>query len=249
LVQKGADVNGIDPTLGTPLMLAIRDGVEDFSTARWLVESMGADVTVITPQGTALNNACEYGDAALIDFLIAHGADKILNLPSPKLTTPLALAASKRRNEIVSHLVKKHKASVLEPDALFLACQNDHVDTVQLLCELGADPNVLQPKMKCYPLHLVASNNFTMIADILLKHGATVDCQDPRGYTPLFMAASEGYTKCISRLIAAGANVNHRSSEDYTTAIFHAVNANRFSVVQVLLQAGADPLTTRNEKK
>jgi len=61
------------------------------------------------------------------------------------------------------------------------------------------------------------------------------------------MAASEGYTKCVSRLIAAGANVSHRTPMDNTTAIFHAVNANRFAVVLLLLQHGANPLDTRNE--
>jgi len=50
------------------------------------------------------------------------------------------------------------------------------------------------------------------------------------------------------QVTTGGADVNHRSAEDYTTAIFHAVNANRISVVQVLLEHGADPLSTRNEK-
>jgi len=148
----------------------------------------------------------------------------------------------------VKYLVKKYNANVKDSDALFLACQNDHVETVQLLCELGADPNVEQPSMKCYPLHLAASNNFVMIVEILLKFGAKPDCEEPRGYTPLFMAASEGYTKCVKTLIDAGADVNHRSVADYTTAIFHAVNANRLSVVELLLQRNADPLSTRNEK-
>jgi len=43
LVEWGADINGVDATLGTPLMLSIRDNA-DFSVTHWLVETMKADV-------------------------------------------------------------------------------------------------------------------------------------------------------------------------------------------------------------
>jgi len=85
------------------------------------------------------------------------------------------------------------------------------------------------------------------VVDLLLSHHAMPDCKDPRGYTPLFMAASEGYTECVQKLLKAGADANYRSMSDYTTAIYHAANANRLKVVKALLEFDADPLSTRNE--
>jgi len=248
LVQHGADINGVDPTLGTPLMLSIREGA-DFRTTKWLVE-MGADVTVKTPLGTALHNACKHGTIDILDFLLKHGGDKILQTVDSRDLTPLTVAADKDRKDIVKFLVKDWQVDInylSEVNPLLMAVQKDHIDMVQLLIDLGADVNVVQPRMKCYPLHLAASNNFLDIVDLLLKNGAIVDCCDPRGYTPLFMASSEGYVSCVSSLIKAHADVNHRSMDDYTTAIYHAATANRTEIVRLLLDHDADPLSTRDE--
>jgi len=249
LVAHGADINGIDPTLGTPLMLSIREDA-DFKLTRWLVEQ-GADVTVVTPTGTAVHNAVEYGDLSILDFLLKHNGDKLLTTGDSRDFTPLTVAAHKGRNDVIKFLVNEWKADVnyiTDVNPLFMAIQNDNIETSKLLIELRAGVNIVQEKMKCYPLHLASSNNFLDIVDLLIKHGAEVDCKDPRGYTPLFMAASEGYTECVQKLLNGGADVNYRSMDDYTTAIYHAANANRTKVVRVMLEHGADPLSTRNDK-
>eukprot|EP01123_Difflugia_compressa_P014425 TRINITY_DN744_c1_g3_i1.p1 TRINITY_DN744_c1_g3~~TRINITY_DN744_c1_g3_i1.p1 ORF type:complete len:400 (-),score=78.31 TRINITY_DN744_c1_g3_i1:233-1252(-) len=249
LVKHGANIDGIDPTLGTPLMLSIREGGDDKLT-RWLVEQ-GANVAVVTQTGTAVHNACEHGSIELIDFLLKHGGDKVLNVGDARDFTPLTVAAQKGRNDVIRFLVKEWKADVnymTDVNALFMAVQYDNIETVKLLIELGANVNLVQEKHKCYPLHLAASNNFLDIVDLLIKNGAVIDCPDHRGFTPLFMASAEGYNTCVEKLIKSGANVNHRSMEDYTTAIYHAVNSNRLKVVRLLLEHGADPLSTRNDK-
>lgn len=93
------------------------------------------------------------------------------------------------------------------------------------------------------------------------------------GYTPLLMAGTEGYTTCCRKLLDAGADVNHRShvlpsrfksskfyktlsrsllqictQSDNATAIFHCANKNRVDVVRLLLERGANPFDTRNDK-
>jgi ankyrin repeat protein len=249
LVQHGADINGIDPTLGTPLMLSIREGA-DFKVTRWLVEEMHADVNVVTSNGNALHNACEYGDIDIIDFLLRHGGTKSLYTEDSREFLPLTVAAFKGRNEIIEFLVKKWNTDINYPAGvhpLFMAVQHDAIPTVKLLVELGANVDVVQTDRECAPLHLAASNNFLDVVKLLVDHKANVNCEDKRDYTPLIMAASEGYTECVRRLIEAGAVVDHRSKEDHTTAIYHAANANRVKVVRLLLDKGADPLSTRNE--
>jgi len=195
LKEHGADVNGVDPTLGTPLMLSIRDGVKDFELAKWLVDEMGADVTVVARDGnkvigTALHNACEYGDESILTFLLQRGATKLLNTGDARDFTPLTLSATKGRNDIIKFLVNEWKADVnytTEVNPLFMAIQHDCIDTVKLLIDLGADVNIVQEKMKCYPLHLAASNNFLDVVDLLLNNNAIVDCKDPRGRSCLII--------------------------------------------------------------
>lgn len=51
-IKHGADINQIDKTLGTPLMITIRDG-SDFELTKWVIEQ-GADVSIVTAQGAIL---------------------------------------------------------------------------------------------------------------------------------------------------------------------------------------------------
>ena len=48
-IDHGADINAIDKTLGTPLMITIRDG-SDFELTKWVIDQ-GADVSIVTAQG------------------------------------------------------------------------------------------------------------------------------------------------------------------------------------------------------
>jgi len=250
LVNHGADINGIDPTLGTPLMLSIREG-EDFKLTKWLVQDMHARVDVVTDTGTALHNACEHADLDLIDFLLKHNGMNIIYSLDAREFTPLTVAAFKGRIDVIEFLLKAWHVDLNNPAGvhpLFMAVQHDAIPTVKVLVELGANVNVSQTDKNCSPLHLAASNNFLDVVKLLVDYKANVNIEDNRGYTPLIMAASEGYTECVKRLAEAGADVNHRSMDDYTTAIYHAANANRLKTVRLLLEKGADPLSTRNEK-
>jgi len=217
--------------------------------AKWLVEK-GADVNLVCEIGTAVHNCIEYGDRDLLDFLIKHGGPKSLRLVDNRGFTPLILAASIGRDEFVSALVNDYKEDVdqqREVTPLLMATQNRCNSTVTLLMSMHANPDIQHPQMNCTALHLAASNEFADIVDALLKSGANVDCQDPRGYTPLLMAGTEGYTGVVKQLIEGGADVNHRAHSDNTTAIFHCANKDRVEVVRILLDHGADQMSTQFE--
>lgn len=110
--------------------------------------------------------------------------------------------------------MKKWKCDVNagdEVNPLFMAVQYRRIPAVKLLIELGADVRIAQKETQATALHLAASNNFLDIVELLIKADAVVDCEDPRGYTPLLMAGTEGYTTCVKMLIEAGADVSHRA--------------------------------------
>jgi len=229
------------------LMITLRDGV-DFELAKWVIEK-GADISVNTAQGTCLHNAVQFGNEDIIDFILKRDPSVLLSTDARNFT-PLILAANEGIDKNIKHLVEVWKADVnyqTDVTPLLMSCQNRHISTCKLLISYGADPNAQHATMKCCALHLAASNEYHDIIQLLVEAGAKVDCEDPRGYTPLGMAGTEGYNKCVEMLLKAGADPNHRAHFDQSTAIFHCAAKNRVGVVKILLEYGADPLSTRYE--
>eukprot|EP01126_Amoeba_proteus_P041441 TRINITY_DN445_c0_g2_i12.p1 TRINITY_DN445_c0_g2~~TRINITY_DN445_c0_g2_i12.p1 ORF type:complete len:425 (-),score=78.84 TRINITY_DN445_c0_g2_i12:135-1409(-) len=247
-VDHGANINQIDPTLGTPLMVTIRED-SDFTLAKWVVEQ-GANVNVRCSHGTALHNTVEFGNRDLLDFMMQHGAKPSLDLTDSRSFTPLILAASIGRDDMIYTLVQDYGLSPnqqTDVTPLLMATQHRRISSVKLLLKLGADPQLAPNQVKCTALHLAASNEFLDIIDALLDAGAEVDCEDPRGYTPLLMAGTEGYTNVCRQLLERGANPNHRSHSDHSTPIFLCANKDRVEVVKLLLMYGAEMHTTLAE--
>lgn len=253
LVEHGADVNIEDDTLGTPLIIALReDGDEEF--AKWIVEEMGADVAYKCQKGektTAFHKAVQYKSLDMIEFLIEHGAADTFYVPDSRGFTPLTVAADEQREDVIRLLIEKYHCDpnfATDINPLFIAVQNRLVPIVELLLELGADPNITHAELQCNALHLAASNNYLPIVELLCKHDAKLDCEDPRGYTPLIMAASEGYSNMIRLLVKYGADPNHRAHSDNATPLFHAAIANRLEAAHTLLELGVHPLSIRTEE-
>lgn len=57
-------------------------------------------------------------------------------------------------------------------------------------------------------LHAAAVHNHREIAELLLKHGATVDGTDPGDNTPLLVAVAKGHLSLVRVLLNHGANMN-----------------------------------------
>jgi hypothetical protein len=55
-----------------------------------------------------------------------------------------------------------------------------------------------------------------------VESGASVDCQDENGLTPLFFAALHGHTNAVTFLLAHGADVNHKSKKGETPLMWAA---------------------------
>ena len=58
-------------------------------------------------------------------------------------------------------------------------------------------------------LHCAASKGHVDCVTSLLNHGASVDCVDDNGCTPLFYAATLGRIETATRIAENNANVNH----------------------------------------
>ena len=78
-------------------------------------------------------------------------------------------------------------------------------------------------------------------------HGANIDSQDFKGYTPLFHAASNSSLEILIELLDNGnANVQHISKDEMTTAFS---KANNYEAVMILTKYGAETNRNQNDMK
>jgi ankyrin repeat protein len=147
-----------------------------------------------------------------------------VNVKSGDGSTPLLWAADGSRHEIARVLIAA-KASV---DAA-----ND----------FGVTPL----------LHASRVGDATMVG-ILLEGGADPSRAHTEGETPLMAAARSGSVPAVRQLLQRGANVNAAERFQKTTALMWAASEGHGEVVDLLIEAGADPnlqghvtsLTTRH---
>jgi len=122
--------------------------------------------------------------------------------------TYLRIASTYGHTNLVSYLMGRG-ALIDKPDMdgmtpLYMAVDKNHVDTVQLLLDAGADPNC-QPydeEKRACPLYQAAQRNYPEVCDLLLRFGANID-QKFKGGTPLKIATQNKHTNIIEMLQAA----------------------------------------------
>lgn len=130
---------------------------------------------------------------------------------------------------------------------LFEAVQKADRREVQLLIELGVDPN-WQDEDGQSPLHVAAEKADTGILEDLLAHPRIkVDLPDDTGTTALHHAARFDRTGAIEKLVAAKATVDARDKWQ-ATPLMTAAHNGKTAAVKLLLDKKADP-NAHDEKK
>ena len=222
LIDAGADVNAVDSTGATALMFGIRD----IAKVRLLLEA-GARATDKTRQSqTALLLAASTtGSLEIVKLLVAKGAD------------PKAVGAAGRTGLTMA------------------ANQNDSA-MAEYFIEQGANLNAVDSTDKSghTALMAAAAQTNTAIVKALIRKGADVNLATTdsagvkngklafKGRTALMMAAPYGSPELIRVLLDAHADVNARDVAGLTPLMFAVASENQDAkVVQMLLEAGADP--------
>ena len=71
-------------------------------------------------------------------------------------------------------------------------------------------------------------------SELLLSHGADIECTDKLDWTPLRLAADNNYPNQVSLLLGKGANIN-ASRSNGTTAFHHAIISGSSDVLKIML--------------
>ncbi|KAL7679910.1 putative pleckstrin domain, VPS9 domain, ras-like guanine nucleotide exchange factor [Plasmopara halstedii] len=197
----------------------------------------------------ALMHACQRGDVFSVQMLLANGADVNYVAYECGSNTPLHVAVSALHLNVVSYVLQ-HGAKVkttgeFRRSALHMAGSP---------CMMPAIGNTSQDMTKSVTVTSVTLSNAdkaALIVKKLIDHGATMDCVDIYGNTPIMLLAERGYLGAIDAIMEADCNVdlNARNWQRGMSALALAARSGQADVVEGLLnyKAQADIRTLRGE--
>jgi len=252
MIQNSPDlINAADEHGHTPLERAAINGW--LRVAAFLLDH-GADVNA--GKVSALNQAANAGNRAMVEFLLGRGAD--ISAKAWQGKTPLHTAVEEGF-QAVTEVLLANKANVSAQDdsgetPLALAARHNQPKIQQMLLAVGANANVEDNSGRT-PLSYAAESGSPEMVKALLAAKA-----DPNGGkldTPLLVAIHQRDAATAELLLQAGANPNAKSKDDWQptvlgalgrpvgrgwdTPMFRAIATDQFPMVQLLLKFKADP--------
>lgn len=252
LFNQGAPLEGRDSLGRTPLFLACHG---DPDVVKFLL-AHGAKIDATEDDGDfPIANACQFGDLASAQMLLAAGAEAQLAHINKKGHTALMMAAREGRDALVSLLIDRHvdvNQNGPYGSAIWSAVAEDKQGAVELLLDAGADMNLksdepVDPKRpRITLLSCAVGTNDLNLMGILLAHGADINGAGEDGTTPLWSAVGWGGANTVLYLINKGSDVN-RANDSGVTPLMIATACKDVPILQALLQHGAKLETTDKE--
>jgi ankyrin repeat protein len=254
-----ASVTEVRPR-SAPLVEAARAGDRDTAlkllqqSPRELARQAAVDGT------TALHWAVYNNDAALVQRLLAAGADA--NARNDYGATPLSQAAVLGNAEVVRRLLAAgadvESANADGQTALMVLARSSNVEAAKLLLKRGARVDAREAWRDQTALMWAAAEAQPAMVKLLIAHGADVNARskvnnwerqvtaEPRnqarpsgGFTPLLYAARRGCLECAQLLVRAGAQVDAVDPDGVTPLLLATLNFS-FDTAAFLVGQGAD---------
>lgn len=168
LVNRGMDVNSVDPGGNTLLHVAARNGNDALIAA--LIKQKANPNARNRVGDTPLALAAYNGKKAALDALLTAGAQ--INSPG---WSALHYAVFAEQPEIVAHLLSKgaqvDQRAPNQQTALMLAAKNGNIGIVRMLLNAKADPR-LKDQNDDTPLTLARQSNNSTVAQLLEQSDA-----------------------------------------------------------------------------
>lgn len=204
LLQNGADPNSRDKDGWTPFYYAARGNrtKEALNVTTILCGSMELDQQ--DKDGvTQLHIAASNGDMEVVAELLNAGANP--NIATRKGLTAFYFAAKHNNHVIMNQLVNNSnfEKNKIETSPLYHAAYFGNIDIVNLLLQVGADPNAKNIAGNTL-LHMAASNGHIEVLQVLLNIGANPETKNIRSNkTPLDYAMKNKHAQCAKEILIA----------------------------------------------
>lgn len=179
----------------------------------------GSALLLATQKATQKDNSSK--PETLVTLLLNHDAPHELERSAQN---PLHLALEGGNERLIERLLT-HQSNPANPDtvnangetAIYVAAKIGHLNetVTRLLVENTKDPKTLDIQhgsMAQTALHLAAMKGNTILADQLIKKGASTNIPDFEEHIPLFYAASEGHNAIVTALLECSANFDNDSN-------------------------------------
>jgi ankyrin repeat protein len=211
------DINTTFSGQSSPLLMVVETG--DLTLTKAVLD-LGADVNLSPRWGyPALATPCRYRDAAMLQLLLDAGADTEVDVGFE--STPLVYAAAEGSDDLVRLLLD----TGARVDATGLRSRTALHTALGGFSGLG---------------YLPAAGNRSAAALLLLEAGADPGQPDAEGQTPLMLAAAAGDLPVLQDLRRRSVVVDARDDRG-RTALLYACREKQPAIVELLLDAGADP--------
>lgn len=210
-LRSGDDADFLDlETQWSPLLVAASQG---FTETCALLLNHGADVNRADKNGcTAMHLAVEFEHTDLIRLLASRGAD--CNAPWVDGNySLLSICAGRNLERSAVALIQcgasiDHRAAQNEPEPLWAAVGNEHLEISQALIDSGADTETRFGEYNGTILIYACESLSKQSVVFLLKNGANPNSVNDRGWSPLHVAFSNEREEIVDLLLRAGASPN-----------------------------------------
>jgi ankyrin repeat protein len=189
---------------------------------------------------TPLFAAAGGGHSAIVETLLAHGAD--IEAVS-KMGQTAIFATLELRHLSTADVLLAHGADLGARDEdgwapLDYAAEEGNATLVDALLARGAGVD-LKDGDGWTPLLRAVSKNHVAAVEALISHGADTEVADNDGRTALLLAADRGHVNVSDALLARGADIEARDKDEWTPLLTAAANGH-VAAVKALLSHGAN---------
>ncbi|KAI8714627.1 hypothetical protein NCS52_01183000 [Fusarium sp. LHS14.1] len=238
LVQKGADVGGIDLQDYTPLMRASEAGHQ--AVVSFLIKERAAFGSRYAHKAISL--ALKNGHASILKLFTNANVD--WDFDPETLRMGLRKASERNDEEMIKLLIDEGVELDAQDSwghtALSLALENGHTRTLKLLIEAYGDWDVNSTDMQM-ALRTSAAKGNDEIVKLLVEKGVEIDAQSSEGHTALSFASMSGHFSTVKLLIENNAKIEpYAEGNNPKTALIEASKGGHVEVVRILLEAGVN---------
>lgn len=230
----------------TILMYACEQG--SFKTAKWIVDDLGQTVNDHdSDECTACWYAAGCGHLEIVQWLVKEKnavVDLVVPVDGGEIinNTPLTIAASKGRSDVVKWLVQHGGASIEGCDKFYTpltaAVVGGHLDTAQILVGAGADINTTNKDGQTLLHKACEAKHLGIVQWLISLEEVDVDYTDSDGETALHTACQYGNVQIVKWLVeCTNATIDRHASEGHTPFVLASIEGH-LDVMKVLLLNG-----------